>query len=458
LNDKILLFRLFYSKGIGAFLTSNYLVCEYDTKIDNVDVSILQIPAMSSIITLAWSIGADIYVKKLDSAYFESLNKIKSVMQNWHPQLSFSTEIIAGDIISNRLSNDRYGLLYTGGIDSTTSYIKHRNKRPNLITVCGKGDDIEDYNKKAEKVLIDFSHQEGVRLNFIKTNVEQVIDRRLLFEKTGLNWWSSLSHGIVLSGLCAPLTCVENIGALLVASSFTREFNYPWGSHPLIENNIRWADIRVVHDGYEMTRQEKIRYILKEYIRKTGNYPILRVCTSRESREAIGAKCRCEKCCRSITGLVLEGIDPKKCGLNVDANTLNLIKESLINAKLFGRKALAERRGKVVIRIYPAYEWEDIQSHIPKIIDNDLYDSKKFFEWFRDFNIRRCVEHIKISQLPRLFLYSMFDLLAPIHCLFPRKIRHMIRWFLFLSGFYSLGPPKYALETSITDLNIHEQT
>jgi len=425
LNDTTLSFKLFCSKGISAFLTSNCLVCKYDRKIGKVDVSILQIPAVASIINLAWAIGADIHVKSLDSTYLTSLNKIKSVTRNWYPQLSFSTEIVAGNVISNRLSNDRYGLLYTGGIDSTTSYIKHRNKRPNLITVWGEGEDISSYEKKAEKTLIDFSHQEGVRLNVIKTNVEQVIDRRLLYEKFGLNWWMNLSHGIVLSGLCAPLTCVENIGTLLLASSFTSEFNYPWGSHPLIDNNICWADTRVVHDGYEMTRQEKIRYILKEYIKKTGNYPVLRVCMN---YEATGANCRkCEKCCRSITGLVLEDIDPNKCGFNVDARTLNFVKGSLINAKFFGRKALAERRAKLINRIYPVFEWEDIQNHIPEIIDNDLYDSKKFFEWFKYFDIRRCSEHIKISQLPRLFLYSMFDLLAPINCLLPRKIRHMIR-------------------------------
>lgn len=118
LNNKLLLFRSSYPKGIGKYFRFDNLVCHYDRKIDNIDASILQIPAIASIITVAWAIGADIYVKKLDETYLESLNKVKSVLKSWYPEFSFSTKIIVENVVSNRFSNNGYGLLFSGGIDA----------------------------------------------------------------------------------------------------------------------------------------------------------------------------------------------------------------------------------------------------------------------------------------------------------------------------------------------------
>lgn len=421
-------FRLFYSKGIGRFIRSNWLTYEYDHEVGSVDPSILQIPPLAGTINLAWAVGANVYVKKIDSRYLESLDRIRSVLQKWYPKLSFSTEIIARQVTSNSRSNTRsdekYGLLYTSGIDSLVSYLRHQDKKPNLFTVWGKGEATYSYNEKTAQELIKFSNKEGVKLNFVKTNVEQVIDRRLIHERFGLDWWENLSHAIVLTGSCAPPTCFENIGTLFIASGSTRKFNHPWGSHPLIDNNICWSNTRIIHDGYEMTRQEKIRVVLKKHVTETGDYPVLRVC----ARLRIGANCgKCEKCCRSIVGLILDGIDPNKCGFDVNPDVLGYVKKRILDGKIAARKGLAESRVQLINRIGTRGEWEDIQNHIPKNIDNDIYSSKVFFEWLRSFDIRSHLERVRISAFPRLILYSIFDLLAPFNSILPMKVRGIIR-------------------------------
>lgn len=423
LNGRTLLFKLCYSRGVEKYFTLDYLICEYDRKIGNVNGGILQIPAIASIITFAWAIGTNIYIKRLDATYLESLNKVKSVMKYHYPKFSFSTKIIVENVVSNRFSNNGNGLLFGGGIDSTASYIRHRNEKPNLITVWGAGIDIHPCDEKAKKRLIDFSDKEEVKVNFIKTNVDEVIDKRLLDEKFGLDWWINVNHGMALAGLSAPLTSVENIGTLWMASSVTREYRYLHGSHPLIINNISWANVNVVHDGYEMSRHEKIRYIIKNYV-KQGHDPFLKVCTKQSGGNCV----KCEKCLRTITALVLEDIDPSKCGFNnIERKTFDFVMESLIKGNLVKRKGIIERKTKYILATFC---WKDIQKHIPETINvNKLYNSKNFFEWFKDFDVERTLSgNIKISRLPQLLLYSelKFFYYRLFYCHLPKNARNII--------------------------------
>ncbi len=235
----------------------------------------------------------------------------------------------------------------------------------------------------------------------------------------------NLSHGLVLSGHCAPLSVVKNVGTVILASSFTRDFNYPWGSHPLLDNNICWGNTNVLHDGFDTTRQEKIGQIIKEYGKEMGKFPILKVCSK---YQLCGRNCgKCEKCSRTIIGLLSEGIDPNKCGFNITSDSLKYIKKILQTGGFFGRRGMAERPAKLINRLYPIFEWEDIQKHMSENFDHNLYNSREFFEWFRFIDIRNRAIQIKLSQIPRLLLYSFFDFLAPISMVFPKKIQSFLR-------------------------------
>jgi hypothetical protein len=56
---------------------------------------------VSSIITVAWAVGADIYIKELDRTYLEYLEKLRIIMKQCYPELSFSTSIHVKNVISN---------------------------------------------------------------------------------------------------------------------------------------------------------------------------------------------------------------------------------------------------------------------------------------------------------------------------------------------------------------------
>ncbi|NIQ04578.1 MAG: hypothetical protein GWO20_02255, partial [Candidatus Korarchaeota archaeon] len=170
----------------------------------------------SGVIAVAWAIGADVQVETLDQTYLQSLNTIKTPMKQLFPDFSFSTEIEVGDVISNSFSNSRSGLLFTGGVDSVTSYIKHKQERPDLIKVWGAEVPFDDKKtwRKVHKIVTDFSETEGVKLHIIRTNIPRVLKKHVLYRELGLDWWLDVNHGFVLTGSCAPLTCTSGIETL----------------------------------------------------------------------------------------------------------------------------------------------------------------------------------------------------------------------------------------------------
>lgn len=224
----------------------------YDRDISKIDASILRIPAVATMIGAAWIIGADVHVESLDDKYVEGLNQIKHVMKKWYPKLPFTSQLVTETVL-NSCPAERFGLVFSGGLDSVTSYIKHRDKNLTLITVSGRGERISPYNRKE---LNSFLPKQTTH-NLIETNVEQVLNLQYIDQKFCLNWWINIAHGIVLTSLCAPITCVEGIGTLFISSSFAVESNFVWGSHPLVDNKIRWANTKVVHDSFELNRQKK---------------------------------------------------------------------------------------------------------------------------------------------------------------------------------------------------------
>jgi len=404
LENRLLLYKLSCSPRIKKYFLSNSLYVKYDDKIPDINLSILFIPAVSSLITLAWAFGADIHVKELDKTYLESLEKIKSVMIRWFPKFTFSTNIDVEKIVPNTFCNDKYGLLFSGGVDSTASYIRNRDKRPNLIMIWGQDIPLNQktFWRRVRDTYKQFADQENLGINFIETNMRYALYEELLSAKFGRytlrnSWWVDISHGIWLLGMCAPLTLAEPIGTILIAATYSRHqaINYPHGSHPLIDNKMSWANVKVVHDGDELSRQQKIK-LIKNYIRTTHHHPFLRVCWSIDEDKSRDLNCtKCEKCLRTVTGLVLENVDPQKCGFNVDKNCFVRLKQSLEKNKLKMTPTTA------------FFYWADIQKHIPKTINHNMYNSKQFFRWFKFFDISRCVTKRsgKLAALNLAYLY-----------------------------------------------------
>lgn len=224
------------------------------------------------------------------------------------------------------------------------------------------------------------------------------------------SWWGGVKHGLALLGLCAPITYTEEINKLYIASSFTKLFSYPWGSHPDIDNNVKWAGTKAEHDGYELSRQDKIE-VIADYIRK--EYPDLYIRSCWASDKGLNCS-KCEKCSRTITGLELAGSDPNNHGYIVNADTFKVIKKKLLSGWPIGEDE--------------EYMWQDLQSHCDLDKDFPHLEAKKLATWLLDINI----EELKHKSSKKTSLHKFEQICMFYLKYFPDPLPKIIEY-LYLS-------------------------
>ncbi len=376
-NNKVQ-FKLDIPKPLRKYFLSNSSYVQYDSSIDlgRIHNGILAIPVVSVLAPVSWAAGADIVVPELDATYLKSLKTVKEVYRNSHYPFSFSGDIRAGTEVTNEFGRKRTGVLFSGGVDSLTSYLKHKNEKPDLISIWGVPD-IPPFEKafgsKVYADILDLANRDGVQAFQVKTDMLMNLNRELLSKDFGVWWYPHAAVGLFLLSLCAPITAIRGTGTIMIASGLTEEYQGRSGTSPSTDNKVSWADVNVIHDSYELSRQEKIRYLCQK-----ENLPYLshlRVCneTARASKTNCG---NCEKCMRTMISLLLEGVDPNKCNFTLDESSLRYIRDSLIK----GRIHLSE----AVLSI-----WRDLQKHIPEEINADIFGSREFFAWLRTYDLSR---------------------------------------------------------------------
>ena len=190
----------------------------------------------------------------------------------------------------------------------------------------------------------------------IETDALDVIDFRLLGKDFAFplkyGWWEKLAHGLMLTSLFAPLTFVRKIDHVLIASSATKQSFEPWGSDKVSDEKIKWSGTNVIHDSYDLSRAGKVKEILAPYVKLQHEQFIpLRVCTGKLSArlKSQTLNCgRCEKCRRSMVGLLIEGIDPSCKG----RSGVPLIMTREISLSLFRMREVVESMPPVYRRRY----------------------------------------------------------------------------------------------------------
>lgn len=378
----------FDCKGqIRKFFIENKFIAEYDIPVEKVPEAILIIPFLATISPIAWANQAEVLVETVDATFLSSLNLVKKTLQKFYPQMKFTGNIKAENVLSPCVeARTRRMMLFSGGIDSLTTFIRHQDENPILASVQ-ETDFLKNTKEKAQnigqtnitmnissKYLEDFSSTTKSENRIIVSNFISVPDNCMLgiYQKQlSGGWYTRVMHGLAFTGLCAPLAYIEKVDKLYIASSFTADTQIPWGSHPDIDNNIKWTGTRVEHDGYELSRQDKI-FLIADYIKNKKPEPQIRVC---QSGSKLDENCsRCEKCSRTILGLELAGVDPNKHGFSVDAETFSYIKKNLEDRTWrFGD-------GQV-------YVWTDLQKHASNAKEIPHHEARALIDWLRNLDV-----------------------------------------------------------------------
>ena len=412
----------FKCKGqISKFFQTKQFYADYDIPINNVPEGVLAIPFLSTVLPIVWANNAEIYVNTLDEKFLESMSEYKKALQKLYPKLRLGGKLIVKHTSkSHPVIQSKNMMLFSGGVDAHVTFIRHLDEHLTLVSI--HGGDIEPDNHIAWKgaifPIIKFARNNKCSLRTVRSNFKEMVDFLIIRvyddcidEKSG--WWGRIMHGLVFLGLCAPISYIEGIEKLYIASSYTSDFSGGWGSHPSLDNTVRWAATEVIHDGYELSRQEKL-FVLEEYFKNCNDHFMLRSCWYSE----IGGNCgHCEKCSRTILGLELAGLDPNKYGFKIKPDTFLNIKHNLLNGGwYFGDDQL--------------FMWEDIKRHA-YLKKNIIHpEARALIDWLQTMDITSFHRASALSE--KLYKHDLGKKLNPLFMREPDPIYRISKKAFFL--------------------------
>ena len=300
------------------FELSNKLFIEYGCNVESVPDSVAVIPLICNILPVVWLCDAELIIEELDRDFYTNLGGIKKGYEDMYPMLDFSGKLTVSNVVDNQKPDtvSYSSMLFSGGVDAYTTLLRHIKEKPYLISLWGADVKLSD-TKGWEKVNSHIqSVAEKYRLPYIyvKTNFREVLNDGtlgLLVKKSGDGWWHGFQHGIALISHVAPIAHESGVKTTYIASSFPRRMKgrYTCASDPTIDNYVCFCGCRTVHDGYELDRQEKVRYLVSQ--KQRGNPIKLRVCWEAPGG---GNCCACEKCYRTALEIISEGENPNDFG------------------------------------------------------------------------------------------------------------------------------------------------
>jgi len=340
-RGKVLTIKHSHEGPVGRMVNDTPLHFVADHPLDSIPAGILVIPLLGGLVPLSWVMDCHIVVGDVDEAYLEALAEVKGVMEKTYPELKFHGSIEARPVRTNSTWDpNKYCLLYSGGVDSTTSYVRNRDKNPALLMVKGTPDvrisETEYWRRTMERIPPALTAI-GAELHVVETNSLDIIDevalRGYVRSDKISGWWVNFAHGLFLTSTCAPFTYFSGAGKLLIASSLTAATARPSGSMPESDERVRWGNLSVIHDSFDVSRIEKIHNYLSPFIQSQGGAFPIKLCLGKESRLNCGKlNCGlCDKCLTTELMFLENGIDPSRCDFDMSKFSPGRIRTGLEN-------------------------------------------------------------------------------------------------------------------------------
>ncbi len=356
------------------FKKSNHMFLEYNHDLSEIPNSILAIPFVSNVIPLIWITDSSLVVDELDKSFYDCLTKVKAAYQTMFPNVPFQGSLVVNRIEEHSYTPEREAAsFFSGGLDALTTYIRIKDKKPLLITEYGWHENEaqkSDVWESDKENTISFAKQNGLDSILIQSNYGTfIIASNIDYEfhkKLGDSWWHGLHHGLAIISAAIPIAFKFKIECLYIASSNSPLYQVACASDPTVDNEIQFASSKVFHDAYELTRQDKVKVVVDHYSVSKESVSI-RVCFKNKEN-----CCNCEKCLRTILGIVAEGKDPLDYGFNIPYPFSPHLKSFL------------EREIKSFTHTFIAIYWKLIQQRMRENEDKVIF--KDLLEWFLDYD------------------------------------------------------------------------
>lgn len=369
------------SDSLKRYFNNTHFFVEYSCDISDVPDSVAVMPVLLNLLPFSWLADCVVWVTEVDSVFYDAVMRLKNGFRELHPNVKFGGTLIAAKRIDNRYEPEREAMtLFTGGIDATTTFLRIKDKKPILFNTNGwyqddiKQDDVYDADKAA---ITEIAVQNGVEACFARSDfgtfIRGDIVGKNLLKQANSSWWFGFQHSMAFLG-CAVVAGfhykIKNI--YIGASGNFGKINY-CVSDPRTDQEITCASLSVIHDCYEWTRQEKTAFLV-EYSKKHNAKLTLRVCSFNTHN-----CCHCEKCLRTMIGLIAEGVE------HLDDFGFNLTVPPLQSLKDFLKKDILE------IDMVHSFAWKLLIKRLGENYDNlhhqEVYDFLKDFDFEKERKI-----------------------------------------------------------------------
>lgn len=370
---------VFEARGVlKDYFTTDTMFIEYNTDVSDIPVSILNIPFVASVLPLMWVTDTVLWVKEIDRTFYDSTYRIKEAYQNLYNYYPLKGNFVPAKMVENEYQSERECLLlFSGGMDAHTTYIRHIDTNPILCNIQGWYKSLDDEDKAADadfKDISEFAKTEGRQFEFVKSNFAVIVNAshfdRNITKKLGDTWWHGFQHSMSFISISIPIAYKNGVKNVYIASSVPMGEYVHCASYVTTDSEFKFAkNGGCIHDGSELTRQDKAHIIVEHIKKLERNYPI-RVCSFNEVN-----CCRCDKCFRSILGLTAEGGDVRKCGFDI-RDTLKEHFEKEFNENMILHKVEGEG----------ALHWPAIRRRMKENYSTFNDEQKEFVDWFLSYD------------------------------------------------------------------------
>ena len=388
------------SRELEKYVTTHTLFVEYDRDVKSVPDSILAIPFVSNLLAFSWVLDCNLWIREIDKTFYDSVPRIREAYREIYDHFPLNGRFAPAILTRNESTIDSSSttkalLLFSGGADCQATFIRNLAKLPMLCNIQGWYKSLEDQDSAADadkRDISSFASEYKVPTCFVRSNFARIISDEFdkhYAKKLGDTMWHGFLHSMAFIGISIPIAYQSGINEIMIASSLTIGLNFLCASNLTTDSEFCFARHGfTTHDGFELNRQGKMGVIVKHQL-STGKPYFMRVCSFNDHN-----CCECEKCFRTILGIIAEGGNIKDFGFNIDGS----LKDHWIDV-------LHRRAGLMSFKSEKFIHWPHIKK---RMLENYVnIDDKEFVDWFLTFDFDKA----KRDGLWRYYRQNFFSIL-----------------------------------------------